>query len=198
MIKHLLLSFVFCIGLTSGANAQFETPHGKRSAEINEKIHEVDLLIKVVPLVLTKDQLNKKILPEIEKDRDLYRKELAYEDDQLAKLEPDLDAAIAAAYAKNAYPPRTTTSEVADTTGKLTLQRQIFTGKITDDMIDLLNATLDAGQKKVVFGTFDNRFINPAKPESVTDEIRMRFFVQNVIMDPTTYDILVKLLKTAQ
>lgn len=200
-MKHLLLSIGLCLCLAASACAQITTPKGSRSDTINLKIREVDLLLKLLPLILTKDQLNSKILPTIEKNRDILRKELAYEDDELAKLESDLDTALTNAYSKGAYPARTTSQEVADKTSRLGLQRQIIVGAMTDNMIDALNACLNTGQKKALLGSFDLKFMATelgVKVETLTDDTKMRFFVQNVFLDPIAYDILLKLAKTAQ
>lgn len=198
-MKHLLLSIALAFVIVPVAGAQILTPKGSKSDEINMKIHEVDMLMQVLPLVLTKDQLNDKILPNIEKQREVLRKELAYEDDELAKLEPLMDEAISGAYSKGTYPARKSTSAVADKTYRLGLQRQIIFGVMTDSVIDMLKATLNAGQKKALLGSFDPKFIDPtAKPETITEDKKMRFFVQRVFLDPTTYEILKKLAKTAQ
>jgi hypothetical protein len=198
MMKHLLLSLALCFALLAGASAQITTSKGAKSDEINLKIHEVDLLLQILPLVLTKDQLNNKILPAIEKNRETLRKELEYEDGELAKMEASLDESIEAAYSKGAYPPRKTTNDIADKTYKLGQVRSVIIGSMTDSMIDVLNATLTTGQKKDLLGSFDPKFIDPtAKPESITDERKMRFFVQRVFLDPTTYEILKKLARTA-
>lgn len=197
MMTRILLSFALCFALVGGASAQV-TPKGDKSDQINQKMHEVDLLLQILPLLLRKDQLNDKILPAIEKTRATFRKELEYEDGELAKLEAGLDEAIDGAYSKGAYPARKMTTEVADKTYKLGLQRQIIVSSMTEDMIDMLNTTLDAGQKKVLLGSFDPKFIDPtAKPETVTDDKKMHFFVQRVFLDPTTYEILKKLARTA-
>lgn len=198
MIKHLLLSLGLCLALSTGASAQLTTSKGAKSDEINAKIHEVDMLMQVLPLLLTKDQLNDKILPGIEKNRATLKKELEYEDGELAKLESMLDEALDGAYMKGSYPARKSTTEIADKTYKLGLQRQIIVNFMTDAMIDVLTATLNAGQKKALLGSFDPKFIDPsAKPETITDDRKMRFFVQRVFLDPTTYEILKKLARTA-
>lgn len=196
MIKQLLLSIGLCLALSAGANAQLTTPKGAKSDEINAKIHEVDMLMQILPLLLTKDQLNDKILPAIEKNRETFRKELEYEDGELAKFESILDEALTGAYTKGSYPARKSTNEIADKTYKLGLQRQIIVSLMTDNMVDVINATLNAGQKKALLGSFDPKFIDPtAKPETITDERKMKFFVQRIFLDPTTYEILKKMAR---
>jgi len=199
MMKQLLLSLGLCLALATGASAQLTTAKGAKSDEINAKIHEVDMLMQLLPLLLTKDQLNDKILPGIEKSRATFRKELEYEDGELAKLEAMLDDALDGAYTKGSYPARKSTTEIADKTYKLGLQRQIIVSVMTDSMVDVVNSTLNAGQKKALLGSFDPKFIDPtAKPETITDDRKMKFFVQRVLMDPTTYEILKKMAKNAK
>ena len=195
-MKHLILSIAICLGILSGASAQVTTPNGARSDQINLKMRDVDVLLQVLPLLLTKDQINNKILPAIEKNREVLKKELQYEDDELAKLEPLLDGAISAAYEKGTYPARTMTSEVADKTYKLSLQRKVFVGIMIDSMVDVLKTNLNAGQMKALIGSFDPKFIDPAaKPESLTDDKKMRFFIDRVFLDPIAYEVLKKLGK---
>jgi len=196
-MKH-LLSLALLLSLFACANAQVTTDKGGKSDAINHKISEVDRLIKLMPLILTKSQLNDKILPAIEKNRETLKKELAWEDDQLEKIESLLDDAIKGAYEKGVYPPQKVIMTVADLSRKVGIQQQIVAGFMVDAMIDVLKATLNAGQMKAMLGSFDPRYIDPtAKPEAVTDDRKMRFYVQNVFLDPITYDILKKLAKTA-
>ena len=195
-MKHLLLSLALCLSLSAGASAQVLTSKGDRSDQINIKMHEVDLLLQVLPLLLTKEQINVKLLPAIEKNRELLRKELIYEDDELAKMEPILDDALKGAYEKGAYPPRKTSDEVANKTRSLGLKRKIVELEMVGAMTEALEATLNSGQKKAMLGSFDPKFIAPGqKPETVTDQMKMNFFVERVFLDPTTYEILKKLAK---
>ena len=195
-MKHLLLSTALCLSLFAGANAQVTTSKGDRSDQINVKIHEVDLLLQILPLILTKEQINGKLLPAIEKNRDLLRKELSYEDDELAKMESILDDAIKGAYDKGAYPPRKTTDEVAGKTKSLGLKRSIVELEMVGAMTEVIDATLNPGQKKAMLGSFDPKFINPnIKPEAITDQMKENFFIERVFLDPTTYEILKKLVK---
>jgi len=194
-MKHLLLSIAICIGIASVAGAQVLTPNGNRSDQINLKMHEVDMLIQIMPLLLTKDQFPK-ILTAIEKNREILRKELQYEDDELAKLEPLLDDAMKGAYEKGAYPPRKMSDTVADKTAKLSLQRRIIVAMMIHNMSDVLDTTLNVGQKKAIIGSFDPKFIDPsAKPDSMSDDRKTSFFIERVFLDPITYEILKKLDK---
>lgn len=197
-MKHLLLSLALCIGILGSASAQFTTPNGAHSDQILLKMREVDILLQLMPLILTKDQINTKLLPTIEKNRDIFRKELQYEDDELAKLEPMLDEAMANSYDKGAYPPRKITDDVLARTSKLATQRDVFVGIMVSAMDDTLIATLNPGQMKALLGSFDSHFIDPnAKPESITDARRRRFFIQRIFLDPIAYEVLKKLAKTA-
>ena len=195
-MKHFLLSIALCLGIVAGVSAQITTPNGAKSNQINAKIHEVDMLLQIMPLLLTKEQINGKLLPAIEKNRESFKKELIFEDDELAKMEAMLDEALSGAYNKGSYPPRKITGDVAERTAKLATQRRIFVGVITENMIETVKATLNAGQLKALIGSFDPRFIDPTvKPETITDDRKLRFFVDRVFLDDTTYEILKKLGK---
>jgi hypothetical protein len=195
-MKHLLLSLGLCLALFTGASAQITTDKGDKSNEINLKIHEVDLLIQLLPLLLTKDQLNHDVLPTIEIVRDMERKELQAEDEALAGMEADLDATLKDAYEKGAYPARKVIDEVSQTTGKFATKQLLTQLQMVAAVTAMLEKTLNAGQKKVLINSFDPRFIDPAaKPETMTAEAKMNFYVKRVFLDPYVYNILKKLAK---
>ncbi len=197
-MKHLLLSLALCISLLAGAHAQILTDKGSKSDLTNQKMHEIDILLQVLPLLLTKDQINTKILPAIEKSRQLLRTELQLEDDALAKMDPLLDESITAAYEKGAYPARKVTDEVAKTTASFNIKRKFVEIQMVAAMTDVLKETLNAGQKKVMANSFDPKFINPdVKPDTISEDMKTNFFVERIFMDPMTYDVLIKLAKIA-
>ncbi|MDR3691817.1 MAG: hypothetical protein P4L46_20730 [Fimbriimonas sp.] len=197
-MKHLLLSLGLCLALVTGASAQITTDKGSKSDEINLKIHEVDLLLQILPLLLTKDQLNNDVLPAVEQARAIAKKELQAEDDALAKMEPIVDQALADAYAKGAYPSRTMIDEVAKTTKTYANKRLITELNMVSVLTAMLEKTLNSGQKKALINSFDPKFIDPAaKPESMSDEAKMNFFVRRVFLDPMVYEVLKKLAKAS-
>ncbi len=193
-MKHLLLSLGLCCALFTGANAQILTEKGSRSDQINIKIHEADLLLQLLPLLLTKEQIVNDVLPAVEVARDIQRKQLRVEDDALANMEPILDQALTDAYSKGAYPSKKIIDEVAKTTKNLGNQRIITQLKMVSVLTTMLEKTLNAGQKRALVNSFDPKFIDPSiKPESMSEEAKMNFFVKRVFMDNLAYDVLKKL-----
>ena len=58
----------------------------------------------------------------------------------------------------------------------------------------MLEKTLNMGQRRALVNSFDPKFIDPsAKPESMSEEAKMNFFVKRVFMDNMAYDVLKKL-----
>ncbi len=195
-MKPLLLSLGLCFAVCSSANAQINTDKGTKSDLINMKIHQADLLLQILPLVLTKEQLTNDVLPAVEVARSLQKKQLMLEDDALANMEPILDEALTAAYEKGAYPSKKMIDEVVKTTKTLANKRIITTLNMVSVLTVMLEKTLNAGQRKAMINSFDPKFIDPsAKPETMTDQAKMNFFVKRVFMDPVAYEILKKLAK---
>ena len=193
-MKHFLITIGLCFALLTGANAQITTDKGNKSDQINLKLHEADLLLQIMPLLLTKDQLLNEVIPAVEVARSMQKKQLQIEDDALASMEPIIDEALASAYGKGAYPSRKMTDEVAKTTKSLSNQRLIVQLKMVSVLTTMLEKTLNMGQRRALVNSFDPKFIDPsAKPESMSEEAKMNFFVKRVFMDNMAYDVLKKL-----
>lgn len=61
-------------------------------------------------------------------------------------------------------------------------------------VLDVLKTTLNAGQLKVAANTLDFKIYNPnIKPEEIKEEDRLKLYVQEVLLDPLAYDLLVKI-----
>jgi len=193
-MKQLLLCLALCFALVAGANAQLTTEKGSKSDQINIKIHEVDLLLQILPLLLTKDQLNNDVLPALETVRNLEKKQLKLEDEALQNMEPDLDKALKDAYEKGAYPSKAIIGEVSKQTKDLGMKRLVVQLNMVSVMTAILEKTLNAGQKKALENSFDEKFIDPsAKAGTLSQEAKINFFVKRVFLDPLTYEILKKL-----
>jgi hypothetical protein len=194
IMKQLLLIIGLCFALIGGANAQIITDKGNKSDQINIKLHEADLLLQLLPLLLTKEQIVNDVLPVVEVARGMQKKQLQIEDEALASLEPIVDAALNDAYTKGAYPSKKMIEEVAKTTKNMSNQRLIVQLKMVSVLTTMLQKTLNIGQKRALINSFDPKFIDPsAKPESLSEEAKMNFFVKRVFMDSMAYDVLKKL-----
>jgi hypothetical protein len=191
-MKTLLLCIALIFALVAGASAQpITTDRGKTSDEVFLKIRKIDLLNHILPMLLTKDQINK-LLPAIEQARGKQKQELAREDEELAKLKAQVDEAYVAAIEKGVYPKEVSTV-VAAKTRQMSIARQIVLGEMIEIVEKAVTTHLNEGQRKAMIGSFAASYIAPGrKPEDITDAIRMKFFIESVLLDPLTREILIE------
>ena len=189
-VAALLCVSTLCLG-------QITTERGSASDLINAKIQKIDLLIKLVPLALKKDQYPD-LLAGLEKARELEREVLKKEDDDLAELDGPLTEALQNALEKGIYPGH-------DIQEKVTAKYNLASGRRMAaklQMIKIVYAAiqnkLNAGQRKAMAGSFSSQYVSPGiKPEDVTDEVKINFFIKNVFLDPLAYDLLVEMSRHA-
>jgi hypothetical protein len=193
-MKNLLLCIALLITLVSGASAQpITTERGKKSDEIFLKIRKIDLLNQILPLILTKEQINK-LLPAIERSRAKQKQILSGEDDELAKLQAEVDETYKKAIEKDEYPTKEFLNKISSKTAEMSLKRDLALTEMTEDLTKALDATLHEGQKKALINSFSPKFIDPTKkPEEIPDTTKMRFFVQRVLLDPLTRELLIEI-----
>lgn len=180
------------------AMAQTAAEKAKRSTEILAKARQMDVMNQLLPIMLTKDQLNK-ILPEVERARASLKKLEANEYDTLIKLEPKVDKALKEGYDEGKTVSTTTTNE-AFATFRLFENRRIAVGSDASERITaLLDKILTVGQKRSMEGALRPQLINPdVDPRKMSASDKMAFFVQVVLLDDASYDVLLKLSKTAR
>jgi hypothetical protein len=196
----LMLRKLFCLALIVAtalpALAQSEEK-AKRSQSVQAKFHQADLLIQILPLVLTKDQINK-LLPAIEQVRAKQKKALEFEDDEIIKLEAKINPVIDAAFEKGTYPPRDIQLEIFKITKALAVRRSLIRAELVDSVYAVVDRVFNAGQKKAAANSLDWKALDPTAVEDPkSDEQKIKFFVRWVLIDPGTYDILLKLVKIA-
>jgi hypothetical protein len=157
----------------------------------------MDILIKLVPLALTKAQYPDVLLG-IEKARQVERDTLKEEDTDLAGLDPTVSSVIDNAVQKGIYPPRDIQQKVADSLQAMRNRRLTARYKMVNLVWDQVKTKLNDGQIKAMAGSFSDQFVNPtAKPGELTQDVKVRFFIDQVMLDPLTYDLLVEMSKHA-
>ncbi len=78
------------------------------------------------------------------------------------------------------------------------IRRTILMTEITENVYNAISKSFNAGQIKVMAGTFDDRFVDSnAKKGGLTDETKTRFFIRDIFLDPLAYQLIVDLAKTA-
>ncbi len=190
------LIFALLLSLTTAFGFSQVTTGGAKSDEINLKLRQIDVMIQLVPLALTKTQLDK-ILPVLEKLRSEEKAMRANEDKLLAEKEAATTKVWTEAIEKGVYPPRTYQQEIAKLSGAIGIRRSVFANECADRMVEVVKASLNAGQMKAMVNSLEPNALNPQNPKAkdMTEEQRIRFFVRAVWLDPYAYDVLVKMRK---
>jgi hypothetical protein len=192
-MKNLLLSILLLFALAAAAAAQpITTDKGKRSDEIYIKIRKIDLLSQLLPLVLTKEQINNTLLPSIEKARQRIRLVLSAEDDEVGSLEDRVNEVLKNALERGVFPPPTFTDEIERRSRGMATRRSVEIANQTEEILKAVKPVMTAGQWKVMAGTFPARVADPTAtdPEKVSEDLRVRVFIQRVLLDPLTRELL--------
>ncbi len=186
-----ILSLVGVALMGSMLTAQLSAEQrGARADSITLKARRVDLLNQLLPLVLTKAQLDK-ILPAIEKARNEVRKAEVIEYDMLVKIEPKLDLAIKEALEEQKMTHEDIMKEAIATFKTIGMRRNAIVSDNTDMVMEVFEKELNAGQKKAAANALRPSLMAPdADPGKLSDEVKMRFFVQYIILDREAYDLM--------
>lgn len=196
-MKHLILSLGLCVALVSGAAAQAVTPKGAKSDEVMVKVRQIDILNQLLPLALRKSQYNG-ILTALEKARQKEKQIRTLEDGDLEKIYKDVDDAVTNAIDKGTYPPNAMQGNVDKLLTAMGIRRQVAIGEMVEEFYDATSKIFDAGQKKVMANSLDAAKLDPSvKKDQMTEEQKIKFFIRKVFLDQITYDLLVKMEKTA-
>lgn len=181
------------LALTSGAMGQTSDAAAKRSTEILKKARTLDLLNHILPLLLTKEQINQ-MLPAIERTRAKVRAIEKAEAEDLAKYEKKLDDAIAQGFEKERVPGRTVLNEISKLFQALAIRRQIAAEENAEDMLTVVKKALNAGQLKTMAGSLDMKVYLPGvDPATITEDMKIKVYIKDVLLDPLSYDFLVRL-----
>ena len=197
MKTRLLFSFVICFASLAIAPCQLTTPKGSQSEITNLKLAKLDLLIKLVPLALQKDQYPDLLLG-VEKAQVLWLNMLKEEDTKLAELDPTISSLVGDAIQKGAYPLPDSQKEIDKQLTAMRMHRLLVHAQMVSVVLDAIKAKLNDGQIKAMAGSFPDSFIQPGvKPGELTRDEKERFFVGQVFLDPLCYDLLVEMSKHA-
>jgi len=170
---------------------------GAKSDKVLMKLRQIDLLNMLIPLALTKDQIEA-ILPAIERARQNVRRVEKDEAATLEKLDSKVSDAIKKSIETSVAPPKALLDELAQTTKDMGDARVAAVDENTMNVLKVFVATVNAGQKKAAVNSFSPAYIDPkAKPDTVTDDEKITFFVRDILLDPQAYDILVQMSRHA-
>lgn len=193
MVRVLMLVMALVAATSVVAQPVSQEDRAKRSDEILKKMRQMELANQILPLVMTKEQL-KQILPSIEKARANVRDLQNEEFETMRKFEERLDTAIKNATDKGQLPGQALLVEMNRLLMAFSLKRQAAASENVTTVLDVLNKTLNAGQLKAAANSLDLKLFDPSvKPEELTETVKVRFYVGQVLLDPLAYDLLVKM-----
>lgn len=194
-MKRLLLSLGLCFAIVGGATAQTTSPSAEKSDAILRKVHQVDLLIQLLPLSLRKEQYGP-ILLALEKIRGKQKLIFESEAKELEKLDAKLTDAVNKAFEKGEYPPKEIQVDAIKLLRALSIRRQVAVNEIIEDFYTATQSVFDEGQKKVMANSLDIALLDPTAKRD-KDEDKVRFFMRRIFLDDSAYDVLVRLQKIA-
>jgi hypothetical protein len=165
----------------------------KHSSEILKKARHLDILNHMLPLVLTKAQIDK-LLPALERCRAREAEVQGKEADVMRTMEAKIDAALDKGINNGTVPPKELLQELNKMFIAFSMSRQAVSDENTDAILALMKAEFNPGQLKAAQNSIDPKAYDPgAKPEEMTQDERLRFFIKAVMLDGACYDVLVKL-----
>ncbi len=188
-----LIAILSAVVLMTGASLQQISKNDKYGINpIVDTLSQIDKANQILPLVLTKEQIQK-LLPKIERCRDNVRNQEKKEADRIKALSADADKVLADAV-KGVVPPQEFLKRVSSLFDQFENERNGVKAANALIMNDAMNQILDAGQKKRILGVVDKVFNNTTKKwEDASENEKMTFFALSVLLDDDGYQFLVKL-----
>lgn len=189
MMKKLLICLPLLM-VAASAPAQLSRERSEASNAVLIKAAQLDLLNHLLPLLFTKEQW-RKVLPAVEKAREVVKNTERNEADELAKMEKKLTDAYNAAVEKGEMPKPELLNEfhtklrAFDNTRRAMAETNIF------NVTEAFNSTANAGQKKTAMNSLNPKVFG--KVEEMKDEDKIRLFVGEVMLHPLAYEIMRKL-----
>jgi hypothetical protein len=178
---------LFCTGF-----AQVSTNDPNKILPILDKMAELDLANRVLPLLMTKDQI-KKLLPEIEKARKNVRDQEKKEADRLKALQPEIDKYHGEIF-QGKTPPKAFLDKFTTLLKKFENER--LQVKVANALLlsDAIKKNLDEGQLKAIVGVVDKIYDDQEKEwkDGTTDQ-KIQFYAISIFMGDRCYDLLVRL-----
>ena len=191
-MKKTLLALALVAALPSLTFAQAAT-YSPRAQETYLKVKQLDVLIQVVPLSLTKEQFSP-ILAAIEKVRQQQKAMVAQEEKDLAALDAKLTKVTEDGTDRAIYPPRPMQQEIAANMRAIGIREDLYANQWVDIVFQACKSTLNEGQIKVMEKSLKPELLDPSiKVAEMDSDTKVKFFIRKVILDPVAYDVLVRM-----
>lgn len=193
MKNALTFLVVGLLSLNLCATQQLSKDKMNKSREVLMKARSLDHLTHLLPLAMTKEQLNKLLLV-VDKARQKEDAITLNEHQELVKIEPLIDGEVKRGTKDGAVPSKEVLSQCAKLFSAFTIRRTMAAEENTTDIFNAMKSILNEGQLKVAANTLDPRAFDPnAKPDSMSQDEKIKLFIKAVILDWSSYDIMVKM-----
>lgn len=196
-MMRFLIGLLVCQLLAGPAPAQSDAARQKDTDAIFVKLKQLDLMNHILPMLMTKDQL-KKVLPAVEKARQRVRQAQVKEYEALKKYEGRIAEAHKKALESGQVPGRELLTEITNMFKAMEISRSLIADENTDAIVAALKSTLNEGQIKSAINDLNPKLFDASlKPEEMSADQKLRFFVKEIFLDPAAYDVLVLLSQKA-
>lgn len=186
---------LFMLGCAATLQAQITKGDPYNVQPTLDVLGEIDSANQILPLILTKVQI-KKLLPKIEQCRMNIRNQEKKEAESIKELKPEADKIYAEAL-EGKLPPQSFLDKVNALYKKLDNQRAGVAIANALILRDILQETLNEGQRKAAIGVVDKIFDAQSKKwTDGTPEQKLQYFALSVLLGDHSYNLLVKLSKS--
>ncbi|MBV6490644.1 MAG: hypothetical protein KJZ62_08120 [Fimbriimonadaceae bacterium] len=195
-LGHLLTLFA-ALGLLAATLSAQPDPNAAKSTEIELKARKLDLLNHLLPLLLKKDQINA-ILSGIEQCRAKEKEIETREANEMRAFETRIDQAIEAGIDKGAIPPVELLKELNTLFRGFAMRRVAVRAENAEKLVEVLKSKLDSGQQAAASNSVDVKtWDSRLDPEKMELDEKLTVFVQAILLDRATYDVLIKMAAKA-
>ncbi|MBI1331534.1 MAG: hypothetical protein JST12_11155 [Armatimonadetes bacterium] len=179
--------------------AAFASAPTQGSADVDKilyKIQQLNLIKFIQPILLKKSQYND-LLTVIERCRAKENDIKDLDAKELKKVEGDIDTALSGATNDGKYPSRELQEKLIKVQDALVTRRRIATNEMVDMIYEVCKKTLNEGQMNVIKNLIDPSFVG-GKTDKMTDEQKIRLFIQQIFLDHMAYDLMREMAKHAE
>lgn len=158
-----------------------------------KKLRQLDLLNQLLPILWKKNQIET-VLKALDGVKDRVADEEKIEAQKLLEKESKIDEQLDKSLKSGTLPGKDLFNEVNSDISKMTAIRALIAHQNEDDVYTAMDKALTDGQKKEIANTLDPSIVDPKiKVADLSQEAKIRFFVRYIMLDPLTYDLLIKL-----
>ncbi len=194
-MKTRILLLVVISALSMSAFANQSNAQGDKATEIGKKIRQLDLLNQILPVLMTKEQL-KAIIPAVQKARNEERVLAQKELKMMAEKEAKVDAAIKEGKSKQLVPSKELVAELSQMYNAFVIARRMMMTSQIEAIRLVMEKNLNKGQIKAAANALNPKIFDPsADLSTITEERKLELWIQNILLDPQAFDILVELSK---